>query len=567
MRRSILLGLFLAALSTCLVWFSGCRVPARRGAAGPAEVVYYHGDLRTPQGLIERGALAVKDGKILALGPEKEILSRYCTKGTKLVDLKGGVAFPGMMDSLGNLLQLGTSLRQVDLLDTRSWEEVVERVASRAKRTPKGQWILGMGWDQNLWKVPAMPTHEELSKAVPDNPVWLLRVDALCGIANQKAMEICGITRDTKDPKGGRIVRGRNGEPTGVLLRSALDLVLSRIPPPSPAEIKASYLLAQDACFHAGLTGVFVPGLEWEEIEDLKQLVDSGEWKLPVSVSIRTDGDPDVMEGREPLFDYGGLLDIRCVTLYMDGALGSRGAALLEPYEDDPLNMGILSYAKEEVEAVARKAFERGFQVSAHCIGDRAVRVTLDAYEAVFGGKPHPELRWRIEHSQLVTAKDRLRYKKLGIVPSMQPTHCPSDMGWALKRIGERRKEEAYNWRAFADLGLKIAGGSDFPVESYDPLKGIYAAVTTKKEDGTPPGGYLPEVRLSRKEAVDLFTINSAYAVFRDKTRGTLEPGKRAHVTVYDRDIMTVPEREILEARVLFTIVDGRVVYANDEIR
>ncbi len=567
MRRSIFPGFFLAAGLTFLAWVAGCRTPGHPGFSRAAEVIYHHADLRTPKGLVKGGAIAVEDGKILALGPEKEILARFKGERTRVVDLKGGVAFPGMMDSLGNLLQLGTSLRQVDLLDTRSWEEVVERVASRAKRTPKGQWILGMGWDQNLWKVPAMPTHEELSKAVPDNPVWLLRVDALCGIANQKAMEICGINRNTKDPKGGRIVRGRNGEPTGVLLRTALDLVLSRIPPPSPAEIKASYLLAQDACFHAGLTGVFVPGLEWEEIDYLRQLVDSGEWHLPVSASVRSDGDPDVMDGHEPVFDYGGLLDIRCVTLYMDGALGSRGAALLEPYEDDPLNMGILSYSKEEVAEVARKAFQKGFQVSAHCIGDRAARVTLDAYEEVFGGKPHPELRWRIEHSQIVTSRDRLRYKKLGIIPSMQPTHCPSDMGWALKRIGERRKDEAYNWRAFADLGLKIAGGSDFPVESYDPLKGIYAAVTTKKEDGTPPGGYLPSVRLTRKEAVELFTINSAYAVFSEKTRGTLEPGKRAHITVYDRDIMTVPERQILESQVLFTIVDGKVVYANTEIR
>ncbi len=537
-----------------------------KGPEKPADIIYVNCDVRVPSGLVKDGAIAVgfdsgNEALILDIGKREEIERGYKGGNTRVVDLKHGVAFPGMMDSLGNILQLGTSLMQVDLLGAKSWDEVIERVKTRASRVPKGQWIMGMGWDQNIWKVPVMPDHRKLSKEVPDNPVWLLRVDALCGIANAKALSICGITRDTKDPKGGKIERFPNGEPTGVLYRTALDLVQSRIPPVSPEKIKAEYLIAQDACFKAGLTGLFVPGLEWEDVEILKDLVDSGQWKLPMSISIRSGGDPDIIKGREPLIGYEGLIDVRCVTMYMDGALGSRGAALLEPYEDDPLNRGILSYSVEDVIDVAKAAFDNGFQMSCHCIGDRAARVTLDAFEKVFHGKPHPELRWRIEHSQIVTKEDRLRYAKLGIIPSMQPTHCPSDMGWALKRIGNWRKDRAYNWRAFADLGLKIAGGSDFPVESYDPLKGIYAAVTTKKPDGTPPNGYLPEVRLTRKEAIDLFTINSAYAVFQEKKRGTLEPGKVAHLTVYDRDIMTVPDEEILKARVLFTIVNGEVVF------
>lgn len=562
--RSACAAAFLLLAAFIVLPACGRRGPDPGGAAAHAAVIFHNATFQTPGGPVA-GALAARERTILAVGPAGAILAAWKGPQTRIVDLRGGFAFPGMMDSLGNLLQLGTSLQQVDLLDTRSWKQAIERVQSRARRIPKGQWILGMGWDQNLWQGAAMPDHLELSAAVPDHPVWLLRVDALSGLANRKAMELCGISKGTPDPKGGRIERGPDGEPTGLLLRSAVDLVVSQIPQPGRGVLKARFLEAQEACAQAGLTGLFVPGLEWREVAILQELVDSGSWHLPVSASVRYRGDGGSSLGdRAPLKSYKSLLDVRCISLYLDGALGSRGAALLEPYEDDPLNPGILSYTLEEVEEAARAALEAGFQVSCHCIGDRAARLALDAFQRVFEGQARPELRWRIEHSQIVEPSDRARYPLLGVIPSMQPVHATSDMDWALSRIGEARRERAYNWRAFKDLGLRIAGGSDFPVEPCDPLKGIYAAVTMRKEDGTPPGGFLPEARLGRAEAIELFTSCAAYAVFQEDQRGTIEPGKRAHLTVYDRDLLAVPEEELPKARLLFTVIDGEVLYPRD---
>jgi len=535
-------------------------------AAGPsfaedgADLVLQHGVFYPvqPPGRVE-GSLAVKGGRIVYLGPDAGA-ERFRGPRTRVVDLAGRTVTPGLIDAHSHLLGLGRALAQVDLTAAPTYEEVVRRVREAAAKVAPGTWVYGRGWDQNLWPGQQFPSHEPLSAAVPGHPVWLTRVDGHAALVNAKAMQILGIDAATKDPDGGRFLRDASGRPSGVLVDNAMD-VIGRLPGATLEENERWLRDAARHCLAVGLTTVTDMGVDGGGIEAYHALRQAGELPLRAAVFL-TDSQPllDEWFRRGPEIDPEARLVIRGVKMYADGALGSRGAALLEPYSDDPGNVGLLVTPGAHMEDVSRRALAAGFQVGIHAIGDRGSLVALDAMEKALGG-PRPEARFRLEHSQVVRVQDLERMARLGIIASMQPTHATSDMPWADERLGEGRLERAYAWRKVLADGGRLALGSDFPVESADPRLGLYAAVTRQDLEGNPPGGWLPGERLTREEALRGFTLDAAWSLFLENEVGSLEVGKRADLVVFARDIMSVPEAEIPRADIDMTVVDGRIVH------
>ena len=448
-----------------------------------------------------------------------------------------------------------------------AYDEVIRRVREAASHVPAGTWIYGRGWDQNRWPGKAFPTHEALTAAVPGHPVWLTRVDGHAALVNAAAMRLLGIDAATKDPSGGRFLRDAAGHPSGVLVDNAMNVAEERLPAPPPAEVQRQLTAAARHCLAFGLTTVTDMGVGQGDVDAYQALHKAG--KLPLRAALFLTDNQELLDRwleRGPEIDPDARVTIRGVKLYADGALGSRGAALLEPYSDDPANLGLLVTPGDHMEDVSRRAAAAGFQVGIHAIGDRGALVALDAMEKALGG-PRPEARFRLEHTQIVRVQDLERMAKLGIIASMQPTHATSDMPWAEERIGARRLERAYAWRKVLNDGGRLALGSDFPVESADPRLGLYAAVTRQDLQGKPAGGWLPGERLTREEALRGFTLDAAWSLFLDKEVGSLEVGKRADLTVFAQDIMTVPEAEIPQVAVDMTLVDGAVVYQREEAR
>lgn len=481
-------------------------------------------------------------------------------EGATLVELRGAFVFPGLHDAHAHLRGLGESLRSVDLVGTRSYAEVIERVAARAKTTPKGDWILGRGWDQNDWPVAAFPEHAELSRAVPDHPVFLVRVDGHAALANRRALELAGVSAATAAPAGGEVHRDAQGEPTGVLIDHATALVGGQIPDASPAQLEAALLAAHDACVRHGLTCVHDAGMGELELGVVRALIVAGRWRLRVHAMLPADELAAIERG--PWQTPDGTLVVRAVKAYADGALGSRGAALLAPYSDQPGTRGLLLTPKARLEQIARLCVARGFQLCTHAIGDAANRAVLDAYAAAVPEAERARVRFRIEHAQVVHADDFARFAAQHVIPSMQPTHLTSDMPWAPQRLGADRIDGAYAWTRFLGLGLRLPLGSDFPVESVDPRLGFYAAITTKAPDGSgPPEGFRPSGVLDRRTALKGFTADAAYAAFAERELGTIEPGKRADFTILDRDLATCAPERVLDARVLATVIGGRIVH------
>jgi len=507
-------------------------------------------------------AVAVEGDRILFVG-SVEGARRYVGPSTEVVDLGGATAFPGFTDAHAHLVSFGQALGRVDLVGTRSYEQVCARVAVAVAGTDAGRFVLGRGWDQNDWEGRAFPTHEPLSAVSPDHPVVLTRIDGHAILANARAMEIAGIDGDTPDPPGGKIHRGPDGRPTGVFVDTAAALVEEHVPEPDRRELREAVERAVAACHRLGLVGVHDAGVDRATLETYRERIDADRFDFRVYAMI-SGTDPELAsflrEG--PVTSVGRhRLAVRSVKLYADGALGSRGAALLEPYADDPGNRGLVVTPPDRLLEITEACLAAGFQVCTHAIGDRANRIVLDTYERARAGGVAPDPRLRIEHAQVLAPSDVLRFAELGVIPSMQPTHCTSDMDWAGDRLGPDRIEGAYPWRSLLDAGSRIPCGSDFPVESADPLLGIYAAVTRQHPDGTPQGGFLPAQRMTREEAVRGFTIDAAWAAFEEDLRGSLEPGKYADVTVFDRDLLAVPAHEILETTVRMTVVAGRIVY------
>ena len=521
----------------------------RRGVFYPVE----------PPGRVE-GSLAVREGRIVYLGPDAGAEKLRGPK-TKVIDLAGRAVTPGLIDAHSHLAGLGEALAQVDLVGTESYDEVIRRVREAAQKVPAGTWVRGRGWDQNDWSDQRFPLHDALSAAVPGHPVWLERVDGHAALVNAAAMKILGIDAAIQDPPGGRFLRDEAGRPTGVLVDNAMGLVGGRLPAASVDERKRLITLAARHCLERGLTTVTDMGIGDADYQAYSALRRADE--LPIRASLfLTDDEPLLARWfeRGPEIDPEARLQVRGVKLYVDGALGSRGAALVEPYSDDPGNLGLLVSSGDHLTDVSRRAGQAGFQVAIHAIGDRGGVVALDALESALGG-PRPQARFRLEHAQVLRLQDIDRMARLGIIASVQPTHATSDMPWAGDRVGERRLEGAYAWRRVLSTGGRLALGSDFPVESADPRLGLYAAVTRQDLDGKPQGGWRPDEKLTREEALRGFTLDAAWSLFLEKEVGSLEVGKRADLVVFARDPMTVPEAEIPKAGIDYTLVNGQVVY------
>ncbi len=557
MWRALTLGLLMTTLPR-----------ANAGDAAPAahaETLFAHGNIYTLDPHRPRAeALAVSQGRILAVGSRAEI-ERYRDPATEVIDLEGATVLPGLIDAHAHMAGLGSyALGRLDLHGARSFDDVIAAVRARVARARAGEWILGGRWDHESWPDRRLPTHTRLSEVSPQNPVWLTRVDGHAGIANAAAMKRAGITRETPDPPGGDIVRDEHGEPTGVFLDNAMSLIERVIDQP-PVDFAQLVLEAQKICLSVGLTGVHDAGVSPAEIEVYRRLEAEGKLKLRIYAMVNGQQAIEYFRTHEPY--RGAHLVVRSCKLYADGAMGSRGAWLLEPYSDRPLNdqgqpnVGLNVMEPEFIAQVAADAVRRGYQVCTHAIGDRANREVLEIYARALRGRERSDHRWRIEHAQLVSLADIPRFARLGVIASMQPTHCTSDMRWLYARIGRERARGAYAWAKLLRSGAVLALGSDFPVESPNPFYGLYAAVTRQDRNGQPPGGFQPQDCLTRTEALRGFALGAAYAAFEEDRLGSLTPGKFADFIVIDRDVMTCEAAKIDDAVVLRTVIGGQTVY------
>lgn len=499
-------------------------------------------------------ALAVKMGRILAVGDD---LSAYAGPATRRVDLHGTTVVPGFIDSHAHLEGLGNLLESADLRHVRTVAGIAEYVRNQAAKAKPGEWIVGRNWDQTNWGG-QFPAARDLDLAAQANPVFLSRVDGHAGWANSAALKLAGITAQTPEPSGGRIIMDGHGDPTGIFVDKAMSLISSKIPGPTAAQVQRRLELGARECARLGLTTIHDAGVSRLDLDAYRALIAGN--NLPIRVYAMIGGTGALWrEYMRKGPEIGQQLTVRSIKLYADGALGSRGAALWQPYTDDPGNSGLLMTTKDEIAKVAGDAAAHGFQVCTHAIGDRANRTVLDGYAAALGG-PNDK-RFRIEHAQVISLPDFQKFKDFSILPAMQATHATSDMRWIEKRVGPDRVAGAYAWQRFLQLGIPVANGSDFPVEEPNPMLGFYAAITRQDLEGNPPGGWTPTQRMTRAEALESWTLSGAYAAFEEKTKGSLEPGKLADFIVLDRDIMTVPELQIPVTRVLKTFLGGKLVY------
>ena len=508
-------------------------------------------------------ALLVDQGKVVATGSHAELASR--AGDAKVIDGHGKTLLPGLIDAHGHVLELGYARNNVDLAGTKSLDEALAKVKAYAAAHPEAKWILGSGWNQEIWKLGRFPTAKELDTAVADRPVWLSRVDGHAGWANSAAIKLAGVDKASKDPNGGRIERDAGGNPTGVFVDGATALIDAKVPPPTPQQKAAALDTALAEMASVGLTGVGDAGIDLANYELYRQYADQHKLTARIYAMIRGTGDDfDTISKDGPLIGYGNdFLTVRAVKLFADGALGSRGAAMLAPYSDDPHNRGLLFLKPAELTAEIGKALGKGYQVAVHAIGDHANREVLDSYAAAY--KTHPDgiaRRNRVEHAQIVSLKDIPRFVPLQLIASMQPTHATSDMNMAEDRIGHERIKGAYAWQRFLKQGTIVAGGSDFPVESPNPFYGLYSAITREDHAGQPPGGWYPDQDMTPAEALRAFTLDAAYAEHAEKTLGTLEPGKWADFILIDHDIFKDPASKIWNTKVLQTWVGGKQVYA-----
>ena len=560
------------ALATAFILLTALAAPVTYGEDA-ADLILTHGVFYPvqPAEPVE-GSLAVRGGAIAYLGDDA---GAEALRGpdTRVIDLEGRAVTPGLIDAHSHLVDLGAALTRVDAVGTTSYAEVVERVAAAAAEVPPGTWVRGRGWDQNDWAAQDFPHHGELSAAVPDHPVWLSRIDGHAALLNQRAMDELGIDAATEDPSGGRFLRDAEGRPTGVLIDNAMAVAGEDMPRASKAELRRYLDLAAAHSVSLGLTTVTDMGVRGEVVEVYDAAL--AEDALPLRAALFLGDHGELLDewfAAGPRIDPDGRLTVRGVKLYADGALGSRGAALVEPYSDDPGNLGLLVSSGDHLAEVAGRAREAGFQVAVHAIGDRGNLVALDALERAMAGGGQGEgegddLRFRVEHAQVMRLADLERMARLGVIASMQPTHATSDMPWAGDRVGERRLAGAYAWRKVLDAGGRLALGSDFPVERPAPVLGLHAAVTRQDLDGDPAGGWLPGERLSRQEALAGFTLGAAHSLFLDHLVGSLEVGKRADLVAWDRDPMRVPADEIPGLSADLTLVDGRVVHEGGDHR
>jgi predicted amidohydrolase YtcJ len=503
--------------------------------------------------------LVVRAGRIAFAGGRGDVNP---ATGEETIDLGGRAVLPGLVDAHGHLMHLARGRLLFDARGLGSEAEVARRVGERAATRPRGEWIGGRHWDQNLWPGRQFPTRASLDRAAPDHPVSLVRIDGHATWANSAALAAAGIDRGTPDPPGGVVVRDPGGEPTGLLIDTAQRLVQRAEPHPSDAQFDRAVRECIGDCLAAGLTGIHEMGAELYALDSYRRLIDRGDFPFRnyVAVAARSASTWDHYRQRGPERVGDGRLAIGAVKLLADGALGSRGAALHDAYCDDPGNTGLVLLPGEEIEQFTLEAGALGFQVCVHAIGDRANTLVLDAFERALVRAPRADHRLRVEHAQILTERDIPRFRRLGVLPSMQATHCTSDMPWAGERLGPERLRGAYAWRSLLSTGVVIAGGSDFPVESPNPFHGIHAAVTRRPRRGEDPG-WQPEQRMTRAEAVRSFTSWNAFASRQEAELGSLEPGKHADLVVLSDDIFTCPDDQIPDLRPVLTLLGGEVVF------
>ena len=519
------------------------------------------GDAKTP--VAEAMAWDSK-GQVLAIGSAKELSARF-PRATRH-DAGDATVVPGLIDAHAHLMNLGFALLRADLVDAASKEEVIARLRAFEATLPEGAWLLGRGWDQNDWPGKQFPTAADLDAAFPDRPVWLERVDGHAGWANSAALR--AVERDLSgdwQPDGGRILRDEAGQPTGVFIDTAAALVDAVVPPPDGALRTGALERALEAAVANGLTGVHDMGVSLADLQLMRGFADAG--KLPLRIRAYANGDAEALDALCAMGPYdhaSGRLAMRGVKFYVDGALGSRGAALIEDYSDEPGHRGLLVTEPAAYAAGVAKAHACGIQPASHAIGDRGNRIVLDTYAAALGDQAAGDHRWRVEHAQVVHRDDLPRFAALKVIASMQPTHATSDMPWAEARVGRERLYGAYAWQRLRALGVPLALGSDFPVESVDPRLGLYSAVTREDREGKPPGGWLPDQKLSPAQALHGFTAGAAFASFDDEDIGRLAPGLRADFVVLDADPLSVDASRLPALKVRSTWVDGQRVYAAD---
>jgi predicted amidohydrolase YtcJ len=551
-------------LSACIVGLAACSGET----VEPADLVLVGGTVVTADDrVIDGEALAARGGRIVAVGSDAEI-RRFIGDDTEVVELEGRTAIPGFIEGHGHYTGVGRATLQLNLMDVANWDEVIAMVAEAVARSQPGELITGRGWHQEKWdrrpepSVDGLPYHAGLSAVSPDNPVILTHASGHATYANAKAMELSNVTRATRDPAGGEIVRDAQGNPIGAFRETASGLLAPARRNAAPVDPRRVLLMAQEEAFSKGITSFQDAGSGFETVDLMKEMVDDGSLKIRLWIMLRT-GNEELAQKLDAyrMIGYGGdRLTVRAIKKSIDGALGSHGAWLLEPYDDLPTSSGLETTPVAEIDETARLAAEHGYQLCVHAIGDRANRETLDIFERAFAA--HPELqglRWRVEHAQHLNLDEIPRFAELGVIASMQGIHATSDGPWVEPKLGAKRAEEgAYVWQKLMQSGAVVTNGTDAPVEDVDPLASYYASVSRMMNNGE---RFYPDQRMSRLEALKSYTINSAYAAFEEDIKGTLTPGKLADVTVLSQNILAVAEEEIPATRVDMTIVGGEIVY------
>ncbi|HEV2883690.1 MAG TPA: amidohydrolase [Pyrinomonadaceae bacterium] len=534
----------------------------------PADIVFKNGIIYTVNELQPKAeAVAVKADRIIFVGSNREA-QQYVGRNTRVVDLKGKTVVPGLTDSHHHLIGVGFREMTLNLEGINSLQEFLDKLKARVGQARSGEWVTGRGWIETFWKPPVFPKRSELDAIAPNNPVILTRADGHASVVNSAALKLAGIDRNTPNPFGGEISKDERGEPNGMLLDAAQGLVRRHVPETTAADAERAVILGVKRNIELGWTQIQDAGGNYDEIALFKKLYTAGKIKLRIYKALHGPG-PNaerLIKGGAIVGDFGHRFTVRSIKVVSDGALGSRGAALLEPYSDSPGTSGFLTVKQEELAPMLAMALRNGIQVETHAIGDRANRFILDEYEKAFAAVPEaqrkiPQPRWRVEHAQVVNPADIPRFAKLGVIPSMQPSHAIGDLHFAPSRVGIARLGGAYAWQSFIRSGSIVPGGSDAPVERGEPMIEFYAAVARKDQKGFSGEGWHPEEAVTREQALKMFTIWPAYAAFEETLRGSIETGKLADFTIFSADIMSIPETEILKTRCLMTVINGEVVY------
>lgn len=572
MNRYILLLVLAIAFASC----------ARKET--PADIVIRGGKIYTvtsARPVVE--ALAIRNGVIVAVGTADEI-NPYVGEKTEILELNGRVATPGFIEGHGHLMGIGFNEIELDFMQVKSFDEIVSMVREAAEKAKPGEWITGRGWHQDKWEkkpdkmIKGFPIHDALSAVSPNNPVFLRHASGHAGFANAKAMELAGVNvlsreKLTKEAgEGGEVIRDEKGNPTGLFNERAMGLIAAHIPEYSVERNEEALRLAMAACLRNGITSFHDAGVSRETIDLYHQFKNEGKLSIGIYAMITGRDRGLVYEWfrRGPEIDTTGWLTVRSVKLHCDGALGSRGAWLLESYSDRPDWHGMATIPMDTVLKTSREALKSGFQVCSHAIGDRANREVMDRYEQAFreAGGSSRERRFRIEHAQHIDPADLPRFAKLGVIPAMQAIHMASDRPWAIDRLGEKRiVEGAYMWQTLLKSGIPIVNGTDAPVEPVNPIPSFYASVTRKTLHGQPEGGYEPAEKMTREQALRSYTLDAAYGAFEEKLKGSLEVGKRADITIFSEDLMTMPEDKILSTNVSLVLVNGKIAYQNEKVK